>query len=55
MWLAPLICSYSVLSVFSSGFIKGEEGELPQHIQFEPKFENGALLTVVSSLAEINS
>ena len=33
--------------LISSGFIKGEDGEVPQHIEFQPKFENGAVLIVV--------
>lgn len=44
---------YPVLEITGCGFIKGEDGEVPQHIEFQPKFEHGALLTVIWSSGRV--
>lgn len=41
-------CVPRILSVCCSGFVKGEVGEIPHHIAFQPSFDQGALLSVVS-------
>ena len=38
---------YSIWFLFS-GFVKGQDGEKPELVQFQPNYKSGALLTVVS-------
>ena len=35
-------------SVSFSGLVQGETGEYPLHVSFQPSFDRGALLSVVS-------
>ncbi|KAL3831795.1 hypothetical protein ACJMK2_023499 [Sinanodonta woodiana] len=45
---------YPVLDITPCGFVKGFEGETPQHIAFQPKFDRGALLTVIWSSGRLS-
>lgn len=47
--LNKIAISWIDLCSYSSGFVKGHVGEVPHHISYQPSFEKGALLTVVSS------
>ena len=42
-----VVIKMSDFCVFS-GFIRGQPGEIPNLLTFQPKFEEGALLTIVS-------
>ena len=36
------------ISFVHSGYIRGDVGEVPELIAFQPKFDHGAMLTIVS-------
>ncbi|PVD30371.1 hypothetical protein C0Q70_09636 [Pomacea canaliculata] len=44
---------HPVLQLLPSGFVKGEVGEIPHHIAFQPSFDQGALLSVVWSSGRV--
>ncbi|KAL5007306.1 hypothetical protein ScPMuIL_016112 [Solemya velum] len=43
-----------VLEILPCGFVRGPDSDIPQHIAFQPKFEKGALLSVVWSSGKLS-
>ena len=52
-YTSPLVAVFQtrihpVLEIMPCGFVRGDLGETPHIITFQPKFDMGALLTIVS-------